>query len=487
MSAAETPYDQVAYLSGARASTHPDKLATGGRLLGLATAAPATSRVLEIGCGDGGNLIPIALGLPGAECIGIDVAPTAVARGAAFIEALGAGNVRLLAADIMSVGPELGSFDYIICHGVFSWVPLDVRTALLELVRDRLRPAGIAFVSYNAMPGNRLSQMLRDMMLFHTRAIPEPGQKIAQARALLALLALAPGGAGNAYRGLLASEATQATASSDFLLYHDDLAVPNDPYYFSDFIEMAGRAGLQFACEADLHDMSIASMPPELAAILGQMGQQDLLLKEQYLDFVTCRRFRQTLLCHAGAQLDRAVDAKRVEQFLFTTMARRAETEAGLEGETFRHPNGSVLRTTDTPTLAAMHALAGASPGRMSFDALAEAAGVADDAVRRAQLAEALFQAMSAGVISFSLFQPRWALDPGDQPVVSPWARLRAESGRVVTLDHQTIELDEADRALLPLLDGTRTNARIAELLHREEDAVLDSVRLLGRLGLCLA
>ncbi len=201
-----TPYDALPYISGARNATSVDRLATLGRLLALPVADPEACRVLELGCGDGGNLIPMAISFPGSEFLGVDLAPTAIARGRSAIEAVGLSNIRLLEASFGDVGDEFSGFDFIIAHGVYSWVPEAVREQLLAVIRARLRPAGIAFVSYNAQPGSQVRGVLRQMMLLHTRAITDPRTKIEQARALLRMLMHAPAEAADIYRPLLKSE-----------------------------------------------------------------------------------------------------------------------------------------------------------------------------------------------------------------------------------------------------------------------------------------
>ena len=97
-------YDQVRYPGLPLAQTHPDRLATIAGLFGLRAASPAQCRVLEIGCGEGGNLIPMALTLPGSEFTGIDRAEQAVAQGRSVTAALGLSNVTLRHLDLMEAG-----------------------------------------------------------------------------------------------------------------------------------------------------------------------------------------------------------------------------------------------------------------------------------------------------------------------------------------------------------------------------------------------
>src|SRR5262245_3053502 len=102
-------------------------MATIATLFGMTPPTVPRARVLEIGCGLGANLIPMADGLPEGTFLGIDLSERQVAEGRATIEAVGLTNVELRPMDIRDAGAELGTFDYIIAHGVFSWVSADLQ------------------------------------------------------------------------------------------------------------------------------------------------------------------------------------------------------------------------------------------------------------------------------------------------------------------------------------------------------------------------
>jgi len=475
-------YDALPYRSVARTATYVDRIAAVGRLLGIDTADSNHCRVLELGCGDGGNLIPMAVSLPGSEFVGIDLARSAIERGIAAASAIGASNVSLHQADIAGIG-DMGEFDYVIAHGVYSWVPPEVRAALLRVIREHMRPAGLAFVSYNAMPGDHIRGVVRQMMRMHTAGIEDPRKKLEQARALLQMLEQAPGDAGDVYRPLLRSEVGRALQSSDELLFHDDLADISQPFFFSEFMAAAQAAGLQFASEAVFHSMNLSTLPPDLGRLLTDLAARDVIAKEQYLDFLTCRGFRQTLLCQREVELRRDVDAERISQFRFFSEAQRTEPDAGQPGVAFRHRNGSALRTDHALTIRAMEALLAANPRSVPFGELAEGAGATSPEDREA-LANVLFQAFSVGVIELRLFEPRIMLELGERPEASPWARYTAASGRSANLYHELIELDEPAKRLLPLADGSRTLAELATAAELDLPATTRTFQELAKLAL---
>lgn len=475
-----TAYDEVPYVSTARASTSPVRMEAIARLLGVPAAGANDAFVLEAGCGDGGNLIPLAVALPGSRFVGIDLAASAIAKARAGAEAAGVTNVRFETADLAALPESLTGFDYVVAHGVYSWVPEPVRAALLEMLRERMAPHGIGFISYNALPGGHFRGAIRSMLLRHTAAISNPAEKIRQARAFLAMLQLAPDAAGEGYRSLLQSEIGIAVGSSDFLLFHDDLAEVNQAYYFTEFAAEAGRHGLRFLAEANFADMSLDALPAPLAATLGSLAERDLILKEQYLDYIRCRGFRQTLLCHDGVAIDRTISLERMRPFRVAGLLERREVAAGSE---FRSSAGSVLATSDAATVTALERVAAAHPASVPFGDLA--AGL-DEAAAEA-LAEAMYRAFAAGVVQLRLFEPAVSAVPGERPRASAWARARAPRGRVVNLLHEGVAVDDDAAAVLALLDGTRTGDEVAKALGRDAAAVHAEIAGLARHGLLLA
>ncbi len=183
-------YDKVLYPAATFPQTHPNRLATVAFLRGMQPAPIDHCRVLELGCGLGSNLIGMAFQLPDSEFVGLDLARRPIAAGQSFAEELGLGNVALHEMDISAASPErFGRFDFIIAHGLYSWVPQPVRGHILAVCQEMLNPQGVAYVSYNAYPGNHLRDLVRGMMRFHTAGFEDPIEKVGQARGLLKFLA----------------------------------------------------------------------------------------------------------------------------------------------------------------------------------------------------------------------------------------------------------------------------------------------------------
>jgi SAM-dependent methyltransferase len=301
-------YNEVPYTSFPNAAHHPDRLATIGTLLGLDVAPIATCRVLEFACGDGSNLVPIAATLPNATFVGFDFAARPVARAQSMARDLGLTNIRLLELDLRHLPVDLGSFDYIIAHGLYSWVPPEVRAHVMPMIARHLAPNGVAFVSYNTLPGCHMRRVVWEMLKYHTRDIADKPAAVAASRALLDLVAT-PVSDDNSNQEAMRAQVRDAAGSSDAALAHDDLSEPNDPVYFHEFMADAARAGLTFLAEAHMSTMMGGGLAPQLRQTLGQL---DRLAREQYLDFFHFRPFRESLLCHASALSQFVVQPTRV-------------------------------------------------------------------------------------------------------------------------------------------------------------------------------
>jgi len=432
---ARDPYDTLRYPTWPRLETHPDRLAAVATLFGMNPAPVDRCRVLEIGAGDGGNLIPMAYALPRSRFTGVDLARAPVAEGRRAIRELGLTNVEMLRTDVRAIGRELGAFDYILAHGLYSWIPADARDALLAVCRDRLAPAGVALVSYNVYPGCYARRMLREMMLCHTGK----RRSSRDAKGLLVWLreAAAPPAP---WCALLAAEIDRMLERDDASFAHDDLAPVNHPVWFHEFADHAAGHGLQYVGEAHLHEMF--DLRGALARLKG--GR---LPREQYLDFLQFRRFRQTLLCRREVRLAPRPLAGRVGRLSFSSPARP-------QGDFLEGVHGVRIRRRDRAVIRVAEQLAAAWPRPLPFAALR---------ARTAGAREILMAFCLGGFAEPHAWHFPAPAAAGDRPEASAVARRQARTAPHVTnLLHRTVELDPVLVPLLPLLDGTRDLTALA-------------------------
>ena len=465
-----TIYDEVLYPNSPFAQTHPDRLATMAILFGMDPAPLPRCRVLEVGCGNGENLIPMAFQYPDAEFLGIDAAAMAIHAGHREIATLGLANLRLEHLDIMDAAPDLGTFDYVIAHGFYSWVPEPVRDKMLAIVQASLAPQGVAFVSYNALPGGRLRQMFREMMLFHAGGATELDTRIHLGREIVQWFMACQAGLGES--GLIPSQAESIMERQPEVLYHDELGEIYHPVYFQEFLAHAGRFGLQFLSEASYHDMQPGKFPAALVAEVDRVAGGDRIRRDQYFDFMKCRMFRQTLLCHQNIALPDAPVAERVRLLYAASAAKPVSARPDLRpgvAEEFRGGHGSGVTAAHPFTKAVMQLLCQAWPETLSFSGLLAAATqlTAEDATP-AGLAGILLATYAAGVIELHAGPAQCVAKVSRFPVASQLARSQARRGRLIaTLRHTVIDAqDEKVRMLIASLDGEHDfDALVRELV----------------------
>jgi methyltransferase-like protein/16S rRNA G527 N7-methylase RsmG len=465
--AALTSYEDVPYTSKPLYPTHPDCLATMATLVGMSPAPVERCRVLELGCAAGGNIIPMAISLPDSQFVGIDLSPRQVAVGQETVAALGLTNIDLRPFDILNFDDSFGQFDYIICHGVYSWVPPVVQDKILEICKRHLTAHGVAYVSYNTYPGWHARGMAREMLNFHAKQFSDPQVRVKQARAFLAFLIQSAAAPEAPYARILKEEAELLGDRADYYLFHEHLEEVNEPIYFHQFAERIAGRGLQYLGEAWFRS-SLHRFPQEVQQTLKQISSS-LINLEQYLDFLNNRTFRRTLICHDDLTLSRSPSFSTLSNLYVTAMAQPVSASPDLSEEAveaFRNDDGARV-TTNTPSVkAALVALYEVWPSAVAFNDLWAQVCTrlghhpeADALVAGGPtlLAESLLQCYLSEMVAFQLRPWGFVGTPGERPAVNALARHQAARGEPVTnLRHRLILLEPFDIQLLPYLDGTR-------------------------------
>ncbi|WP_308033659.1 class I SAM-dependent methyltransferase [Neisseria bergeri] len=342
-------YDDLMYESGAFPQTAINNLEARARLMGLQPAPAANAKVLELGCSMGGNIITQALYYPDAEFTGIDLSGRQVAQGNAIIEKMGLKNVRLEEKDILTVDESFGKFDYIIVHGIWSWVPDAVKDKIFSICRNNLTEHGIAYISYNVYPGWKRQEQLRDIMQFSGRDVLEEPLEARTRKGLDALKALAEilendkglGGGGKL-------PAMQKILNHNFYyIAHEYMEAFNDPIYVNGFIEWANRHRLAYIGDADLHASFVSWMAEHTRERILALAGDDYIAKEFYSDILSDRQFRRSLLCREEVgdtiRRDESVTVEVIESLNFRPA--RGETINFDENDTLLSGIRDVMKT----------------------------------------------------------------------------------------------------------------------------------------------
>ena len=483
-------YDTIAYATLPHPLTHPDRMATVATFLGMNPPAVSHCRVLEVGCGDGGNIIPMAAALPAARFVGCDLSAVALAKGRATIAALRLTNITLVEDDMAALAPAHGDFDYIIAHGVYSWVPAAVRDGLFALAAQRLSPGGVMFVSLNTLPGCRVRQATWDVLHWHVDHIADARARLVAARELAALIG-AGGKTLHEADDALRAEFRAIAKSSDSELFHDTLAVPNEPVFFHEFAAHADRFGLAYLSEAELHTMSAVGLSPETRALLSPLDPQ---AREQYLDFVRLRRFRQSLLRRKDAPIATTVRTERLSGMHVAASGSLLQSAADGKVGDLAHgldPTGG----GGGPIREVLDALVQRAPATCSMATLREIVG--QRALSRS-LESFLTDAYISVLITLHVHPPALAAVAGERPIAGAMARFEAQPQEALTsLLHTRVQIPDVNaRRLLTLLDGTRDRSALASSMagpafgHQRDMAdrfVAHALAQFGRMGLLAA
>jgi SAM-dependent methyltransferase/methyltransferase-like protein len=365
-------YDAVPYRHGAVADSHSARIGAIARLLAISAAPPDRCRVLELGCGEGMNLLPIAERFPKSEFVGVDFSAHQIATAEAARAACGIDNARFVCADLRTWKPEGGAFDYIIAHGVYSWVPAEVRERLLVLCAEAMSPNGVAYVSYNTLPGWGLPGGVRKFLLSEIGAITSPDAQMARAVQVLDSLAACMKDQPGSYAANLRDTLDDMRAKQPGLLFHDELAAVNEPCTFTEFTAYAARHGLHYIAEAHYATMQSAHLPAPMHAALAPL-QLDFVRTQQFMDVLFQRWLRNSLLSRAPVAPDRAIRPGVLADCAF---GLRMTVDAGSINLTPGHAmrftgiHGLVLEAREPVEKAVLTVLASAFPERLPFPAV---------------------------------------------------------------------------------------------------------------------
>ena len=496
-------YEVMPYPSKFFLQTHPDRLASLATLFGMNPAAVETGRVLELGCGNGSNLISHAYNLPDARFVGVDLAENHILDAKRAAEELNLRNIEFHQMDVMEMAvADFGKFDYVIAHGLFSWVPDFVRDKVLALYRDFLDENGVGYISYSAFPGAATRQMVQRMMRFHSKNFDEPLEKVGKAVSFLAFLGE------NAtekeiFAPLLQSELKRHFEHDAADIFHDDLSDINQAFYFHEFAELLQKNDLQYLAEAELHAMGTQSLTSAAREFIESL--EDVVEREQYLDFLRGRVFRQTLFCRAEIKLNRDPAPALMNKFRVASSVRLLAENPDLAAPRKEKFVGlkSVGIEIDHPLTKAALVHLGEIWGRaLAFPELLQKAKetitaqgfTTTDWDEQCYIASAIFLQICRGtsLVELHLFQPDALVEAREKPKVNKLALWQLpQADNVLTLLNLDVRIeDEISRELLKLCDGTRTAEDLLkemQIFIEQNEDIEDKAELLENLPVWLA
>ena len=359
-------YADLGYLSQPFPYASAPFLESYARLLGLSPAPAKTARILEIGSSYGGNLISQALFYPQATFTGIEIAPTQVSVGKTYIDQLGITNLDLLEGDVNESHEHLGTYDYIIAHGFYSWVDEETKDNFLRLCKEHLAENGILYMSYNTYPGWHKMDSVRALLEFANKDIDilNHREKVRHGKTVASKLGalMLEYDTVKAQQGPFLQSLRQTLQKQDCYVGHDHLEPVNTPVYFHQCMDHIAEHGFTYLCDCDLNLSFPAVYDEALRTKLQELAPHDPLAREQYIDFMLNTAFRKSLFTHKGATPKRITETSvtdagfqhSLEQFLFTLRIPSEHLEPIFEDlaeQITIHSstsNGDHVQTTDT-------------------------------------------------------------------------------------------------------------------------------------------
>lgn len=472
-----TTYDQIPYPSYCYPQSTPGHLHAISQLFGLKPVSLENAKVLEIGCASGGNLIPLAFRFPNAEFVGIDLSQNQIKEAKSQVEKLELRNVKLISSSIVEHNFKREKFDYIIAHGIYSWVPSNIQNRLLEICGQNLSKNGVAYVSYNTLPGWNAVKTIRDMMLYHGQNFKEPAQKVREARNMIKFVADNVKDQTGSYKDVLQSEIDKLHSVSDNYLLHDHLEAVNEPCYFHEFADKATKQGLIYLAETYLPSMYLGNQNKAVSETLSQID--DPVRLEQYLDFLTNRRFRATLLVKEGNQILRQLNPERLKDIYFIPKYRLKKPidpnekdkvdELDLvhlqnENQT-ANVKGSLISAAIIEMLKAM-------PNRLNIQQLAEKISESQpelsvDDIQK-QLRSNLLKFVFNGIFDVTSDKGNVLLEVSETPLAfSPATIVGLSNEMVPNQHHEAVKLTNDQRLVLQYINGKNSIEQISKYVKQ--------------------
>ena len=447
-------YDQVPYLANPLPQTHPSRLAAIASMFGISYAPPKKSRVLELGCASGVNLLGMAHFMPESQFVGVDLSVVQIFEANKRAKAINATNVTYHHMSIEDIDSKFGEFDYIIVHGVYSWVPPNVQTAILRICRENLSSDGVAFISYNVQPGWRMKQAARDVFMALT-----PPEMPAQQRwdygvswIKDALETTANDNPRPLLHQALSNEMDSILTQRNIrYLAHEYIEEHNEPFLFREFLTQINKAELAYLGDVEPASMVRHITNPALKEFFNRRPANSMAETEQAIDIIMGRPFRQSVLVKGTrqSQINRALTPDFFKKLHIQSRIAKSEDQSGQV--TYKHPKLGQLNAQPPYGTAALDVLSAHAHMPTAFKDLAEKFTALSEGHENV-FAEILFSLLGAGAMDIFADPYLPELTKG----ATPLAIMDVETGREITTNAagEIIGLDPVQRLLVPLLKG---------------------------------
>ena len=456
-------------------STRPENLYLLSALFGFSAVDYHKASVLELGCGSGSNIIPLADSYPDCNFVGIDESGVLVAEGKCHIQNLSLSNIELNNMTLESIGRDFGEFDYIIVHGLYSWVSDSCQQKIIDICKYNLSEKGIALISYNTNPGWNVAKSFKDMMLYHAQSLPDMFEKARQ------------NDASENQCSVKGDDGVMVPDVDEYDSFQHHVKTHNRPVLVQDFMEQVSEIGLQYVTDLDFMTFSPYLLPKDGRDVV--LGISDKIQAEQCMDHIYHRRFRQTLLCHDSFKLSEEITTELMDRTKIRSKLRiigeiSFDQLRDRHRVSFEYKNYKV--TTKDPVIKiALHLLECADEPLEWTMLINEIAGHQVEENRESIisiLSDINFdQLLAYEVIDFGAKTNRRPPVPIVNPCATRFSRYQSRfTDNITNLHHQRVSLDCLGRTLLSFMDGSNT---VSEALGKFRESIESSSQKTYTLG----
>jgi len=472
-------YNETPYQSHPFPQSTPEHLHAVAVLFGIKSVPIEHARILELGCASGGNLIPIAVRFPHAHIIGVDISSAHIAEGQATITRLNLKNIKLQNKDLTNITKSFGEFDYIISHGVYSWVPPEVQTAMLRICGENLSAKGLVYISYNTYPGWKYREVIRDAMMFRGANRATPQERLSYARGMIDFLhENSP--PDSLTRKNIDDVLPLLKSAQDYYLLHEFLEHCNYPCYFKDFIAHSKKNKMIYLAESQPSEMFLSNFPSEISTPLLQECNGDQVNLEQHLDFLRGRSFRQTILIpdNRATEINYRIEHAQLQKMHFAGIFTPIPPTAGLNSSSsFSTTYGLEINITHPIAVVTAQILNEHYPSTRQIHTLAqeicERSQQAGQSQSLVDVLPVVFQFIESMIIQGAIRYRNSAVELATQiselPIKDPSAcQTQLNESWITNAWHDSIQLNIIEQSILPLLDGQHNFTALCEHLSQE-------------------
>jgi SAM-dependent methyltransferase len=435
---------------------HPDRLRVISKLRGLQVAPVSKARILDLGCGTGLDIIAWALQYPEAEFLGIDNDKNFINLGNKLISDLSLKNIKLQEADILDYKVEDNTWDYIISHGVYSWVPDSVQTAILNIITSGLKPTGVASLSYNVLPGWETRRVTQKIIQTFDNQNESPEWRVDNALKSLNRAKLFLNDSASLHSQQIVKEIDSVLRQSGAFIYHELLNLSSVAFYYTEFNDQITKYRLQILGDGDPRKFNITPYDSVTSQQWQEFEQKDFIKINQFMDLLNNTSLRSAVLCKDSVVLSEQPEYSSIFE-MFVSSGVRKENEVGEDTNQmaiYAGPAGSTIEINDSRIKYLLNLLSDNWPKSKAVTEIMTNSSITSNSTKT--IYETIGELFLQGIVNISL-EPAKLLDKiNELPKVYSLAKEQAKLGFawVTNLHFEFVPISEFDRELIILLDG---------------------------------